>query len=257
MKQVPLAAKIRTIRGSSRSRRLRAVGVVPAEVYGHKEPNTSIEVKEKELTQILASAKGDNIFFALNIEGAKSSEPVVAVIKEIQYHKINNRVLHADFHKVRMNEKIRIKVPIRVQNADTCEGVKEGGTLQTLLRSLEVQCLPAQIPDAIPVDALHLAIGHSVHVSDLKLPEGVKAITSADTVIVSVAQQMAEEVKAAAPGAEGAAAAPAAGAAEPEVITAKKKEEGEAGAKPEAGKAAPAAGKADAKAAPAAKADKK
>jgi large subunit ribosomal protein L25 len=252
MKQVPLAAKIRTIRGSSRTRRLRASGFIPAEVYGHQEANQSIEVKEKELSLILASAKGDNIFFALNIEGAKGSEPVLAVIKEIQYHKINNRVLHADFHKVKMNEKIRIRIPVRIQNADACEGVKEGGTLQVLLRSVEVQCLPAQIPDAVPVDALHLAIGHSVHVSDLKMPEGVKAITSGDTVVVSVAQQMAEEVKAAAP-AEGAAAAPVAGAAEPEVITAKKKEEGEAGAKPEAGKAAPAAKAA----APAPKAEKK
>lgn len=250
MKQVPLAAKIRTIRGSSRTRRLRASGFVPAEVYGHKETNQSIEVKEKELAQILASAKGDNIFFALAIEGAKSNEPVLAVIKEIQYHKLNSRVLHADFHKVNMKEKIRIRVPVRVQNADTCEGVKEGGTLQVFLRSVEVQCLPAQIPDAVPVDALHLAIGNSVHVSDLKMPEGVKAITSGDTVVLSVAQQMAEEVKAAAAPVEGAAAAPAAGAAgEPEVITAKKKEEGEA----EGGKAAPA-GKA---AAPAAKAEKK
>jgi len=150
-----------------------------------------------------------------------------------------------------MNEKIRIRIPVRVQNADTCEGVKEGGTLQLFLRSLEVQCLPAQIPDAVNVDALHLAIGHSVHVSELKMPEGVKAITPGDTVVVSVAQQMAEEVKAVATPVEGAAAAPAAGAAgEPEVITAKKKEEGEA----EGGKAAPA-GKAAA--APAAKAEKK
>ena len=252
MKQVPLAAKIRTIRGSSRTRRLRATGFVPAEVYGHKEPNASIEVNEKELAQILTSAKGDNIFFALNIEGAKSGEPVLAVIKEIQYHKLNSRVLHADFHKVNMKEKIRIRVPVRIQNADTCEGVKEGGTLQSFLRSVEVQCLPAQIPDAINVDALHLAVGNSVHVSDLKLPEGVKAVTPGDSVVMSVAQQMAEEVKAAVPGAEGAAAAPAAGAAEPEVITAKKKEEGEAGAKPEAGKAAPA-GKAAAPAKPAEK----
>ena len=250
MKQVPLAAKIRTIRGSSHTRRLRSSGFVPAEVYGHKENNQSIEVSEKDLAQILSSAKGDNIFFALNIEGAQG-EPVLAVIKEIQYHKINNRVLHADFHKVKMNEKIRIRIPVRVQNADTCEGVKEGGTLQLFLRSLEVQCLPAQIPDAVNVDALHLAIGHSVHVSELKMPEGVKAITPGDTVVVSVAQQMAEEVKAVATPVEGAAAAPAAGAAgEPEVITAKKKEEGEA----EGGKAAPA-GKAAA--APAAKAEKK
>ena len=250
MKQVPLAAKIRTIRGSSGTRRLRASGFVPAEVYGHKDLNTSIEVSEKELTKILASAKGDNIFFALNIEGAKSGEPVLAVIKEIQLHKVNNSIMHADFHKVKMDEKIRIKVPIRVLNGEICEGVKVGGVLQLFMRTLEVQCLPGQIPDAIQVDAEHLAVGYSVHVSDLKLPEGVKAFQAASNVVVSVAKQMAEEVKAevAAAPVEGAAAT-----AEPEVLTAKKKEEGEA----EAGAKAPAGKAGDAKAAPAAKADKK
>lgn len=256
MKQVPLTAKVRTIRGSSRTRRLRAQGLVPAEVYGHKEANHSIEVSEKDLSKILASSKGENIFFALNIEGIKG-EPVLAVIKEIQYHKINSSLLHADFHKVKMNEKIRIKIPIRIDNAELCEGVKLGGTLQAFMRTLEVQCLPTHIPEAIHVDALHLNIGHSVHVSDLKLPEGVKAVQPGANVVVSVAAQMAEEVKAEVAPVEG--AAPVAGAAgEPEVITAKKKE-GEAEAAPAGkgdAKAAPA-GKADAKAAPAAKADKK
>ena len=232
MKQVPLSAKVRQTRGSSHARRARTEGFVPAEVYGHKEENQSIEIVEKEFTKILSTAKGENIFFALNIEGAKESN-ILAVVKEIQYNKINNRVLHADFHKVNMKEKIRIKIPVRLLNAETCEGVKAGGVLQSFMRSVEVQCLPGQIPDAIQVDTLHMAVGNSVHVSDLQLPEGVKAVSPASNVIVSVAQQMAEEVKAEA------AAAPAegaAGAAQPEVITAKKKEEGEA----EAGKAAPA-----------------
>ena len=238
MKQVPLNAKTRTEKGSSRSRRLRTSGFVPAEIYGHKEANQSIEISAKELGQILTTSKGENIFFALNIEGAKG-EPVVAVLKEIQYNKVSSSVMHADFHKIKMNEKIRIKIPVRVINGDLCEGVKVGGVLQTLLRSVEVQCLPTQIPEAIQVDAAHLNIGDSIHVSDLKLPEGVRAIQSAGSVVVSVAQQMAEEVKAVAPTAEGAAAAAAPGAAaEPEVLTAKKKEEGAA--------AAPAAGAAKA-----------
>jgi len=226
MKKVPLTAKVRTARGSSVARRMRAEGVVPAEIYGHKAENQSIEIVEKEFTKILSSAKGENIFFVLNVEGSKSGE-VLAVVKEVQYDKVSSKVLHADFHQVNMKEKIRIKVPVRVINADICEGVKEGGVLQTVLRTVEVQCLPTEVPEAIQIDAAHLAIGSSVHVSDLKLPEGVKAVQSAGSVVVSVAQQMAEEVKAA-PTAEAAAAAAAApgAAAEPEVLTAKKKEEG-------------------------------
>lgn len=226
MKKVPLTAKIRTARGSSVARRMRAEGVVPAEIYGHKAENQSIEILEKDFTKILSSAKGENIFFVLNIEGAKNGE-VLAVVKEVQYDKVSSMVLHADFHQVNMKEKIRIKVPVRVINADICVGVKEGGVLQTVLRTVEVQCLPTEVPEAIQIDAAQLAIGSSVHVSDLKLPEGVKAVQSAGSVVVSVAQQMAEEVKAA-PTAEAAAAAAAApgAAAEPEVLTAKKKEEG-------------------------------
>jgi large subunit ribosomal protein L25 len=223
MKQVPLAAKVRNTRGSSHARRSRVEGTFPAEIYGHKEANQSVEIAEKDFTKILTTAKGENIFFVLKVEGGQEA---LAVVKEIQYHKVSNRVLHADFHKINMKEKIRIKVPVRVLNADTCDGVKAGGVLQTMMRTVEVQCLPTDVPESIQIDAAHLAIGNAVHVSDLKLPEGVKAVQAGGSVVISVAQQMAEEVKAAAPGAEGAAAAaPAAGAAEPEVLTAKKKEE--------------------------------
>jgi large subunit ribosomal protein L25 len=233
MKQVPLTAKVRSARGSSIARRMRAEGVVPAEIYGHKAENQSIEVSEKEFTKIISSAKGENIFFALNIEGAKTNGSVLAVVKEIQYDKVSNSVLHADFHQVNMKEKIRIKIPVRVLNGDTCEGVKLGGVLQLAMRTIEVQCLPTEVPESIQVDAAHLNIGNAVHVSDLKLPEGVKAVQYAGSVVVSVAQQMAEEVKAVVATPEGVAAAAAVpgAAAEPEVLTAKKKEEGADAAK--------------------------
>jgi large subunit ribosomal protein L25 len=224
-----LAAKVRTVRGSSRSRRLRNTGFVPAEIYGHKETNQSIEVNEKDLTKILQSTRGENIFFTLNVEG-KAGDPVLAVIKEIQFNKTSGSILHADFHKVNMNEKIRIKVPLRIVNAEVCAGVKAAGTLQVNMRTLEVQCLPAQIPEHIDVDVIALEINQSLHVSDLKLPEGLKPTQSLGSVVASVAEQMAEEVKAVVAPVEG--AAPAAVAGEPEVLTAKKPEEGEAEAKP-------------------------
>ncbi len=235
MKQVPLSAKVRTIRGSSRSRRLRHTGFVPAEIYGHKETNQSVEVSEKELTKILQTTRGENIFFSVNVEG-KAGEPVLAVIKEIQYDKTSNAILHADFHKVNMSEKIRIKVPLRIVNAETCIGVKNAGTLQVTMRTLEVQCLPAQIPEHIDVDVITLDINQSLHVSDLKLPEGLKPTQSLGNVVASVAEQMAEEVKAVVAPVEGAPTAPVAG--EPEVLTAKKPAEGEAEAKPGDKKAA-------------------
>jgi len=224
MKQVPIAAKIRSARGSAQTRRLRAEGLVPAELYGHKETNQSIAVVEKDLNKILASSRGENIFFALNVDG--QSGETLAIIKEIQYDKIKSSIIHADFHKVKMDEKIRIKVPIKIVNGDLAEGVKEGGTLQTFMRTLEVYCLPTQIPEAIQVDVAALKVGEAIHVSDLKLSGDVKPTQDGGSVIVSVAAQQAEEVKAEVAAVPGAAAAvPGAPAAEPEVITAKKKDE--------------------------------
>ena len=183
---------------------MRSTGVVPAEIYGHKETNQSVEVNGKELAKILQTTRGENIFFALKVDG-QAGEPVLAVIKEIQFDKTSGSILHADFHKVKMDEKIRIKVPLRIVNAVECAGVKAAGTLQIALRSLEVQCLPAQIPEHIDVDVINLAINQSLHVSDLKLPEGLKSTQSMGSVVASVAEQMAEEVKAVVAPVEGAA----------------------------------------------------
>ncbi len=231
MKQVQLEAKVRNERGTTKSRILRQTGWVPAELYGRKEENKSLVVPNKELGRILHGAGGESLFFNLAID---ASEPILAVLREVQYHPVDHAILHADFQKVRMDEKVRVKIPVRVQNIELCEGVKAGGTLQLFKRSLEVFCLPNQVPDGVAVDVTNMQIEQSLHVSGLKLPEGIQVTDPAGSVVLSIAAPMAEEVVAvAAPvaGAEG-AAAPVAGAegapAEPEVLTAKKKEEGAA-----------------------------
>jgi large subunit ribosomal protein L25 len=180
---------------------------------------------------MLSSLKGENVLFSLQVEGGATN--VLALVKEIQFGRMDHSIQHVDFLKVKMDEKIRVRVPIRVLNAALCEGVKEGGSVQHMLRAVEVQCLPNQVPDHLDVDAAPMIIGASIHVSDLKASEGVKFITDAMTVVLTVAAQAAEEkaavVAAAVPVAGAAGAAPA-GAAEPEVLTAKKKEEGAAAA---------------------------
>jgi large subunit ribosomal protein L25 len=165
------------------------------------------------------------------VEGS-SDAAVLVLVKEIQFGRMDHSLQHVDFIKVKMDKKIRVRVPIRVLNAAACEGLKEGGNLQHLLRTIDLQCLPNLVPDHLDVDAAPLKIGDSIHVSDLKVAEGVKVTTDPMTVVVSVAAAMAEEKVAvvATDAAAVAGAAPAAGAAaaEPEVLTAKKKEEGAA-----------------------------
>jgi large subunit ribosomal protein L25 len=140
---------------------------------------------------------------------------------------MDHTLWHCDFLKVKMNEKIRVRIPVRVANADICAGVKEGGTLQHFLRTVEVQCLPGAVPEHLDVDAEPLGIGASIHVSGLKVPAGVKITTDPMTVVVMVAEQIAEEVKPAEGTVVAAVSAEGAVPAEPEVLSAKKKEEGE------------------------------
>jgi len=237
MKQLPLTVKIRPTeqQGSANSGRLRRSGFFPAEVYGHDAANLSITLPTKEFTKMLSTLNGENVLFALKVEGS-SDAPVLALVKEIQFGRMDHSVQHVDFLKVKMDEKIRVRVPVRILNASTCAGLKEGGSLEHLLRTIELKCLPNAVPDHLDVDAAPLTVGSSIHVSDLKVPEGVKVVTDLKTVVLMVAAQMAEEkvavvapVEGAAAPAAGAAGAPAAGA-EPEVLTAKKKEEGAAAA---------------------------
>jgi len=230
MKQLPLSVKTRPAeqQGTANSNRLRRSGLVPAEVYGHGESNLSITLPGKEFGKMLASLKGENVLFSLQVEGGPSN--VLALVKEIQFGRMDHSIQHVDFIKVKMDEKIRVRIPVRVLNAEKCEGVKEGGSVQHLLRTVEVQCLPNAVPDHVDVDVAPLAIGASIHVSNLKVSEGVRFITDPMTVVVMISAPVAEEKAAEGVAGTTAAAAAAPTAAEPEVLTAKKKEEGAAGA---------------------------
>lgn len=235
MKQLPLTVKLRPAeqQGSANSGRLRRSGFFPAEVYGHGASNMSVSLPTKEFTKMLSSLNGENVLFALQVEGS-SDAPILTLVKEIQFGRMDHSVRHVDFLKIKMDEKIRVRVPVRILNASTCAGLKEGGSLEHLLRIIELKCLPNAVPEHLDVDAAPLMVGASVHVSDMKMPEGVKVVTDPKTVVLMVAAQMAEEkvavvapVEGAAAPVAGAAGAPAAGA-EPEVLTAKKKDEGAA-----------------------------
>lgn len=226
MKQLSLTVQTRPVekQGSANSRRMRAAGLVPAEIYGRGSKNLSVTLPGKEFAKMLSSLKGENVLFSLQVEGGPSN--VLALVKEIQFGRMDHSVSHVDFVTVKMDEKIRVRIQVRVLNADKCAGFKEGGSVQHMLRTLEVQCLPNAVPDHLEVDVTPLIIGASVHVSDLKVPEGVKVVTDPKTVVVMIAAPVAEEKAPDATAGTAAAGAAATGAAtEPEVLTAKKKDE--------------------------------
>ncbi|MDQ2867193.1 MAG: 50S ribosomal protein L25 [Verrucomicrobiota bacterium] len=219
-KQAKIAAEKRTAVGRGAVRKLKTTGVVPAVVYGGKSKPQPLQVSRKEISALLSHAAGENILVELEVAGEKGSR--MALLQEVQHAPVGGAILHVDFHAVSMDEKIQAGIP--VEAFGIANGVKNfGGLLEQALRTLEVECLPRDLPEKITVDVSELNIGDSIHVRDLKLPAGVTAKAQPDLTVLSVMEPTVEEEP---------VAAVADAAAGPEVIKEKKVE----------GEAAPAAG---------------
>ena len=238
-KQVQLKAQMRNVTGKTQVKRLRANGAVPGSVYGTHTKPYNITVSTRELGDVLHRATGENVLVDLLVEEGGKTNNRLALIQEVQHHPFLDTILHVDFHEVLATEKLHTKVPVRPVGEPA--GVKNGGgVLEYVMRELHVECLPKDLPELLEVSVEKLEIGESIHVKDVVPPAGVTLTDDEDMTIFLVVAPIAEEVT----------ATTEAGAAEPEVIGAKK-EEGVEGAEGEA-KPAAAAGKADAKPAAAA-----
>jgi large subunit ribosomal protein L25 len=224
MEAVLEATKRETI-GKNEARRARAAGRVPAVLYGEnkggKNEATSISVEPKALLKILHSESGANTLISLKLAGAGDTR---VLVKEYQLDPLTHELLHADFHRIAMDRVLQVTVPVAIKGE--APGVKQqGGILEYVHRSIEVECLPANIPESIEINVGELMLHQGVRVRDLPVNEKWKPLSDADMMIVHVIMPKAEEV--AAPAADAAAAAAPAVPAEPEVIKKGKKEETE------------------------------
>jgi len=208
---IQIAAEPRPGLGSRANKRLRDTGKVPGVVYGHKEAVVPVSLPKKELVNHLN--KGAHVF-DLGLSG--KTEKVL--VKEVQYDHLGIEVIHVDFARVSADERVEVTVPLELKG--TPKGEDEGGVLQQIMAELEVECLVTDIPSVIVHSVAEMKLDDVLHIKDLKLPAGVRALQDEDQV---VAQLKAVEEEAATP------AAAEEGAAEPEVIG-KKAEEGEEGA---------------------------
>jgi len=229
MAEIVISATNRADRGKNAARRLRRRGLVPGIVYGGKGENLAVAVDPKALHRVLRSEAGRNAILKLSIADHGSTN---AILKNWQVDPVKESFLHADFYRIAMDVAIRVTVPIHV--VGEARGVKvDAGILELVIREIEVECLPGDIPERIAVDVADLGINQSLRVSDVPIPAKVKVLQAADQVVVHVVAVKEEEAApaaAAAPAAEGEAAAPA---AEPEVIKKGKKEEEEAPPEPQ------------------------
>ena len=224
-----LQAEKRDGRGKNEARRLRAQGRIPAVVYGtEKGKATEIAVDPKELMRILHSESGVNTLIGLQLDGTDTR----VLVKEYQLDPIDHRLLHADFYKVAMDKMLTVTVPILLKGE--ARGVKQqGGIVDFVHREIEIECLPADIPENVTVDVSELMLNQGIRVRELAVNPKWKPVSDPDMMLVHVIMPKAEEAPAAT---DAAAAAAPATPAEPEVIKkGKKEDEGEAeGAAPAA-----------------------
>jgi len=214
METIEIDAELRSGAGKGVARRLRKTGKVPAVFYGPKRETTAIAVDAKEFSQKVSTLEGSHLIRFRSAAGEVSSK--VALVKDTQFHPVTGAVLHADFYEVDMAAKLRVRVPLHFTGK--AAGVATGGILQPVRREVEVECLPAAIPEFLDVDVSALEIHDAIHVSQLQAPEGVVVRYETDFALVTVLPPTVEEVKVeevAAPEAA-AEAAPAAEGAKPE-----------------------------------------
>lgn len=213
-------------RGKNEARRVRAAGSIPAVVYGAKKDPVSVTLNPKHITKILHSDSGHNTIFDLQINGAKEKVMIV----DWQYEPMKDRLLHIDLKRIDMSKPIRVSVPVSLIGVP--EGVKtQGGILDQVVREVEIECLPTDIPSHIDANVEHMVFGDVLRVSDLPHGGKIKFLTAEDQTIAHVTAVKEEVVATPVEGAEAAAAAPA--SVEPEVIK-KGKQETEEGAAPAA-----------------------
>ena len=215
---IDLQAEVRTEHGSQSAKRIRRGDVrknvppkIPGILYGHKEEVVALTVTHDDLWR---AVRHNVRVVDLKIKGKTEK----CLIKELQWDALGKDILHVDFNRVSVDERIRVTVPIQIKG--TAPGIAAGGVLNQSLHTVEIECLAIAVPDAIRVNVHELQLDQSIHVREIQVPEGIKVFTDPDAIVVQITKPLEE---APAP----AAAAPVEGPAEPELIGRKVAEEKE------------------------------
>jgi len=197
--EVTLKATPRDGTGKGANRKLRATGRVPGVVYGHNEKTRAVSLDAHELQTLFSKISVENTVIKLTIEGEKGE--VQALVREVQTNPVKGSVVHVDFLQLHAGEMVDVEVPVHL--VGTAAGVKAGGVMDHQIHELPVRCLPAAIPESIEVDVSHLELGDSIHVGELKVPEGVEVDMDPERTVCSVVAPAVLEVAEPAEVAEG------------------------------------------------------
>lgn len=216
METVKIEACFREGVGKEKAKKVRKNGDIPAVVYS-KDINVPVTISAAGLKILRRMRFSESMIINMEIINEQKKDNFSVMIKEIQYHPLTEHILHIDFMKVSLEEKIKVRVPLNFKGEP--KGVKEGAVLDYILREIEIEAFPLDIPEKIDVDVSNLEIGHSLHVRDVIFPDNLKVVTHAEDTIAALVAKIEEKEETAEQGeavAEG-----------PEVIKEKKKEEKE------------------------------
>jgi large subunit ribosomal protein L25 len=202
---ITIHAELRGASGKGVARKLRAHGKIPGVVYGRRMETVPVVVDLGELSAGLKTHLGANVLIQLDVPGSPDLGGKTVMVRELQRDPLSHLPVHADFIEVRMDELVRVEVPLRFTGRP--KGVEEGGVLQELHRTLEVECMPTAIPEFIACDVADLMIGGVLHLSQITLPEGARAVADTDLPLAHVLGARAEEEAVAKPAVEGEEAA--------------------------------------------------
>lgn len=209
-----LQATKREQSGTGVAKKLRREGVIPAIIYGADQDNYAIQLKSNDFRDLLKQSNSENFLVNLEIEGAKEKTKL-AMVQEVQTRALTGDIFHVDFHAVKEDQILTAQLPIELLGE--AAGTKSGGVLDHQLRSIEIHCRPADLPEKIEIDVSHVDLDEAVHVSDLNFPNGVETSMDGGVVVALVAAPKvaaAPEAEALSGEGEGEAAEGEAGAAE-------------------------------------------
>ncbi|MEK9771404.1 MAG: 50S ribosomal protein L25/general stress protein Ctc [Nitrosomonadales bacterium] len=191
--KIEIKANVRDTKGTGASRRLRKNGSIPGIVYGNKKDAVSITLDGKDLSLKFKKEAFHASILSLDLDGKKES----VLLRDYQLEPVKSTLLHVDFQRINENEKIHVKVPFHFINEDIAKGVKlDGGVITHIITEVDIACLPKDLPQFIEVDLTDLGLGHSIHLSEIKLPEGIELTTLThgnDAAVTSIVKPKVKE----------------------------------------------------------------
>ncbi|HEX2261024.1 MAG TPA: 50S ribosomal protein L25 [Candidatus Binatia bacterium] len=189
METLEIQVEMREVGSKRQARRIRRDGKIPGVLYGPKTAPVPLELNKKEFSNRVAGLEGSHLVRLKS--GSTALADKVALVKEMQYHPITGEVVHTDLYEVDLTARIQVRVPLHF--VGKAAGVVRGGILQPIVREIEVECLPLDIPEFFNVEVSALDIGDSVHIEELSIPEGVTVVSESNLALVSVVPPTVEE----------------------------------------------------------------